>query len=784
MGQIISKGFKSPCLAGKAGMGKFRGRIFLLTSGCFMLLLLCIPTPDFKPAYSNQLYSAENVLLAATVSKEQQWCFPMNEDIPEALKAAIVTYEDEYFAYHPGLNPFSIMKAAYTNLKSGKVKRGASTIPMQVMRMKNKNASRNWFNKMREALAAVKYSLFHRDETILKEWCEMAPFGGNTIGVKAAALRYFNRPLDKLSWAEYALLAVMPNGPSTANLTKNRMKLLQKRNFLLHKLNKKGYINDTDLELYLGEDIPTHTAEIPQNAYHLLLYLSKKYPDQKVFKSTVSQNIQQKTAELLQTEATFLQMDDINNMAAVIIDISNNNLVAYHGNIKNKNGKFSYVDIAQAPRSYGSLLKPLLYAHVLESGLLLPQELVADIPTSIGDFQPENFDKKYRGAVPFTDILLKSLNVPAVRVLNTVGLQSYYEMIQKLQLAYLNRGQDHYGLSIILGGGESSLWDMCRLYKGFAQNYKGITHPYGEVKVLANSQSSNSNSFNFSGYTIDHLVNTMADVTRPREEKSWDYYGTTNKVAWKTGTSFGHKDAWSIGFNGKYLVGIWIGNEGGEGRFDLTGISKAAPVMFKMFNALPDNTWFGTKTIYSRKEIISICRESGKLAGALCKHIKNLNVEHLSMRFNPCTYHKVVMTDDAGMQLSEKCATFMKKQDTMFVLPSHMEYYYAAADLNYKVLPAYRQDCYDDDKALNIVYPSDGIRIFIPKTGENNQNNIILKAYHRDKAATLYWIVNDKYIGTTTKGKHEILFTGAKGYYQLSISDQNGNFDQISFEVI
>ena len=154
------------------------------------------------------------------------------------------------------------------------------------------------------------------------------------------------------------------------------------------------------------------------------------------------------------------------------------------------------------------------------------------------------------------------------------------------------------------------------------------------------------------------------------------------------------------------------------------------------------------------------------------------------MRFNPCTYHKAVMTDDAGMQLSEKCTTFMKKQDTMFVLPSHMEYYYATADLNYKVLPVYRPDCYEDDKALNIVYPSNGIRIFIPKTGENTQNNIILKAYHRDKAAILYWIVNDKYIGTTTKGKHEIIFTGAKGYYQLSISDQNGNFDQISFEVI
>lgn len=197
-----------------------------------------MPLPNIKPSYSKVLYSKEGILLSATISDDQQWCFPMDEEIPDKLTACIIIYEDEYFAYHPGVNPFSIIKAMWVNTKSGKTLRGASTIPMQVMRIKNRNAERNWYNKIKETLGAVKYSLLHRDKTILREWCEIAPFGGNTIGIKAAALRYFGRSVDKLSWAEYALLAVMPNGPSFANLTKTE-RFFSKKGFSAQKTAEK-----------------------------------------------------------------------------------------------------------------------------------------------------------------------------------------------------------------------------------------------------------------------------------------------------------------------------------------------------------------------------------------------------------------------------------------------------------------------------------------------------------------------------------------------------------------
>lgn len=760
-------------------------RIILWVLSLLFLAFLIMPLPNIKPSYSKVLYSKEGILLSATISPEQQWCFPMDEEIPQKLTDCIITYEDEYFSYHPGINPIAITKAMIENIKAGKTIRGASTIPMQVMRMKNKHAHRNWYNKIKETIGAIKYSLTHRDKTILREWCEIAPFGGNTIGIKAASLRYFGRSVDKLSWSEYALLAVMPNGPSSANLTKNRHILQQKRDFLLKKLHGKGHFDASELELYLGEELPIETKAIPQNAYHALLFLAKKHPHQSVFRSTIPHDIQIRLEELLERESSFLKLDDIRNIAAVVIDVKTNQLIAYQGNVLASNGKFSYVDVAQAPRSYGSLLKPLLYAHTLETAQLLPNEFVADIPTSIGDFQPENFDKKYRGAVPFEEMLIQSLNVPSVRVLNTVGMQSFYGLVKQLDIAFLNKGADHYGLSIILGGGESSLWDLGRIYKGLAQNYRGEIDPFRPTQCLIDEPNIESKSkFSFSAGTMDHLVKAMSDLTRPREEKSWQMYGTDYKIAWKTGTSYGHKDAWAIGFNGKYMVAIWVGNEGGEGRFDLTGITKAAPVMFKVFNLLPDNQWFEMPPQYAKKEIITVCKESGKIAGPLCKKTHKITTDRTSYKYQPCQYHQEIMVNQDGHIVSENCKTTTIIKDTIFVLPSYMEYYYKNANMNYKGLPAQDPSCPSASSACKIIYPYDGLKIFLPKESVDKQNDLIAKAYHREKGAKLYWFLDEDYKTETTISPHDCLLKISIGKHTLTITDQWGNKDKISFEIL
>lgn len=743
------------------------------------------PLPKPNPHYSRVLYSEDGKMLSATTSSDEQWYFPLDEKIPQPIQNCIILYEDQYLHLHPGVNPVSIIKALIVHLSSGKKLRGASTLPMQVMRMRRNNPKRTYFNKCIEILYALKYSMLNSDETIIKDWCSIAPFGGNTIGLKAAALRYFGRSLDKLSWAEFALLTVMPNGPTQANLTKNRNALKNKRDFLLRKLHKNGYFNEEELLLYLGEEIPHETKTIPQYGYHLLRYLSNKYPDKYIFHSTILSDIQLKTYEILSREAEFLKIDDIKNMAVTIIDVSTNKLIAYHGNSPAETGKFSYVDIIQSPRSYGSLLKPLLYAHALETSYFLPNEMIADIPTSIGEFQPENFDKKYRGAVHLDEIIIQSLNVPSVRLLNTVGLYGYYDLLKGLNIKYLDRGADHYGLSIILGGGETSLWELSRIYKGLAQNYNGSADPFREVQLLEDVKPEKSKSpVSFSSFTIEHVVKAMSDLTRPREEKSWELFEREYKVAWKTGTSFGHKDAWALGFNGKYMVGVWIGNEGGEGRFDLTGISKAAPVMFKIFNSLPENKWFGTTPRYSKKEIITVCNESGKIAGPLCKYKSKINIERSSFKYQQCQFHQEVLLSKSGLRLSPECGQMTYKKDTFFVLPSYMEYYYKESHHDYRNLPLQDPNCVQSEAACKIIYPHYGLKIFLPKEQINKINQLITKAYHRNQNAQLYWFLDGQYISLTKKSPHDCQISSGPGHHTLMITDQWGNKDQVQFEII
>jgi penicillin-binding protein 1C len=774
-----------PMLSGSKWRNKAL-RFALLCFCGFLILLMIVPLPDYTPAFSKSVYSKEGHLLSATVSAEQQWCLPLNGPVPQAFADCVRLYEDEYFYFHPGINPVSMLKAMVVNFKSGKIKRGASTLPMQVMRMRNRHAKRNLTNKCLEIIFALKYDLLHSGKEIIRDWAQIAPFGGNTIGLSAASLRYFGRDAGQLSWAEYALLSVMPNSPSSAHLNFNRNILLARRNFLLTKLHRHGYFDKNDLELYMQEDLPDAMKAIPQHAYHFLQFVKNKAKDEHVIHSTIQYDLQKRLNDIIHLEAAFLRTDDIRNIAAVVINVETNELVAYVGNIYDAAQGYHYVDVARAQRSYGSLLKPLLYAHALENNWFLPKEMVADIPTSIGDFRPMNFDRKFRGAVRLDEMLIQSLNVPAVRVLNSTGQDNFYALIRRLGIAGLNKGSDHYGLSIILGGGESTLWDLCRVYKGFARNYHSLPAPFNPVRYIKDSKDTKPKDIvEFSPSTILALTESMADLTRPREEKSWDRYSASNKVAWKTGTSYGHKDAWALGYNARYMVGVWVGNETGEGRHDLTGISKAAPVMFKIFNALPDNQWFSRSPVFKNRELISVCRESGKMAGQLCRLKELKYVERASFRFAQCAYHEKVLLNVDNYLISENCMAAGSRTDTAFVLPAYMEYYYKPGHPEYRGIPSADPACMPSKGSVKVIYPQEGLKVFLPREQESARNQLIATAYHYNKDAKLYWFYDEKYVCTTsaTQG-HQCVGTLLPGKHILTITDQWGNSDKVNFEII
>ena len=757
----------------------------IVVSAIIILLavILFIPLPESDPQYSRALYAFDGTLISANVSGDHQWRLPVTEPLPDILKTIIITYEDEYYYYHLGVNPISVIKAAVTDVRHRSIKRGASTITMQVMRMKNKHAQRNIINKVLEMLAATKYSLFHSKKSILEEWANIAPFGGNTIGIQTASLRYFGRNIGDLSIAEYTLLAILPNNPSYLHLTKNRDILKKKRNTLLEKLFNRQIISKSDFENSIAEDLPQLLHEIPQIGYHFLDYLSKTHPSQYIFRSTIDPIIQLNTFEVLLSESEELWQDGINNTSAIVIDVENNTLLSYIGNIPNQNGKFSYVDINQSPRSYGSLLKPLLYAYALEKGYFLSEELVADIPTNIGDFQPMNFDKKFRGAVPLSQMVTQSLNVPAVRTLNYIGLQEFYHFLKTIQLDYLDKGADHYGLSLILGGGETNLWSLARMYKGLAQSTLGYINAFGSVQYLMDQKTESSDT-KISSHTMKFVNDAMSDLSRPREEKFWDMYEHGQKIAWKTGTSFGHKDAWAIGYNAKYLVAVWVGNESGEGRSHLTGVSKAAPILFKIFHDLNKNQWFSYNG-QKPSRWVKVCQESGKLAGTLCKYTSIAFVKSESHRYQTCTYHEDILLNNNQLRINSACGENDARRDTVFILPAIMEYYYRSAHKEYVGLPSLDPKCGEESVAAQIIYPVEGVKIFLPVEKDNEANILIARAYHPNENELLFWYLDDQFLEkTSAEHTHELKIKIPKGMHRLMVIDSKGQKSEVNFEVI
>lgn len=758
----------------------------IITGLVILLACLFVPIPDYKPEYSKALYSKDGELLSAVTSSEEQWCFPLSDDrLPEKFEHCLLLYEDEYFYWHPGINLISVLKAAGQNLKAGRIVRGGSTIHMQVMRMRNRHAERNYKHKLIESISAIKFNLLHSRQYILKEWAEMAPFGGNTIGLRAASLRYYGREPDALSWSAYALLAVLPNAPGKINIAQNRAELKRRRNQLLIKLKDRGHISASDLEVYMDEDLPNELFDIPQSAYHLLQYATSIHQDRPVIESTVSGPIQHQLNKLLAEEATFMQIENIGNVAAVVINIQDNSLVAYTGNIRGSDGRFDYVDAGRSLRSYGSLLKPFLYAEALESGTYLPDELIPDIPTAIGDFRPKNFDKKFRGAVPMGDMVTQSLNVPAVRILNRIGLQNFYLRLQQLQVEGITRGVDHYGLSLILGGGESTLWDMCRLYKGLAQSYLGQSDPFRPFRFMANDIIQKGPNFNYRPFVIQRTIDVMKDVVRPREERSWSLLSSAKAIAWKTGTSYGHRDAWAIGFDDQYLVGVWVGNSNGEGRFGLTGIAKAAPIMFRVLNSIKTSNRKHENPRVVMNQRLNVCIVSGKLAGQLCKDQHSIQMDELSHKYETCQYHTEVLLDQNGYQIGSQCSDLLDSRDTVFTLPPVMSYYYRRAMPSYSGLPPASKVCPPARRNIEPIYPENGLKIFLPRDAADRKNQLIAQAYHIDASSVLYWYFNDKHICKTRGGHiHECIVDLSPGQYDLLLIDQKGNRSTVKFEVL
>lgn len=740
-----------------------------VVSGC----LVAAPERLFDKPFSAAVWSRDGRLLSAKVASDGQWRFFPTDSMPEKFRIAVTTFEDKRFYRHFGVDPLALGRAVGQNLAAGRITSGASTLTMQTIRLSRDGKPRTFREKFIEMALAVCLEIRCGKEEILALYASHAPFGGNVVGLESAAWYYFGRSACELSWSQSAMLAVLPNAPSLIHIRRNRDRLRQKRDELLERIRAEGHIDSLTCALARQEPLPEAPEPMPMEAMYLLGKLREGS-----LRSTLDYDLQHRVNELARRYNGQYRGNRINNLAVVVMDVRSGGVLAYVGNVYDpadrKEG--TSVDVIPAPRSSGSVLKPMLYAAMLDNGTTLPTMLFPDVPTYYRDFTPQNYNRTFDGAVPANRVIERSLNVPSVRMLDKYGRENFLALLRGLGFGTINRSAGHYGLSLILGGAEITLWDLTAAYMKLAAKLGGqqaIRLPHYDA---ADEKVLDGEDIPLSRGAIWLMLNSISHVARPEEEGEWQYFSSSRRIGWKTGTSFGNRDAWAVGVTPDYAVGVWVGNCSGEGRPLMTGVGYAAPVLFEVFGLLPRSDWFAEPS--GALEPAVICPRSGFLASHVCPERDTVLIPRSAAVGEVCPFHRIVnLSADRKYRVTADCYDPSRiVRVPMFILPPAQEWYYKRQHPDYRPLPPLHPDlsaAQAGSQPIEIIYPQPGRVLVVPRSLEGAVQNLVFTAVHRDRNAVLYWHIDDDYMGATTLD-HKISVHPDPGNHRLTVIDEHG----------
>lgn len=749
---------------------------------------LSLPRPLFEASYSTVLYARDGALLGARVADDGQWRFPPRHRLPEKYVRAVVEYEDRRFYRHGGVSLPALVRAVRQNWRAGEVVSGASTLTMQLVRLSRRNPPRTVREKIGEAVLATRVEWSYTKEEILELYAAHAPFGGNVVGLEAAAWRYFGHDPDQLSWAEAATLAVLPNSPALIHPGRGREALRDKRDRLLRRLLAVGAFDSVEYRAALIEPLPDAPEPLPRHAPCLLDRLSAGT----ALRSSLDRTLQHRVQQIVDRYgAQALAANRIRNAAVVVAEVGTGRVLAYVGNITPTEGAGGRiedgrsVDLVRARRSTGSLLKPILYGALLSEGQMLPRTLVFDTPLNIAGFAPSNYNRTFNGVVPADLAVARSLNVPIVRMLNLYNGSRFLGLLRSLGLTTFDRSADHYGATLILGGAEGTLWEMTGVYAALARSLEThlrIGHYAADdmrgLSVGACDAATEGGSHAgtvacpISPAALWYMFRAMSGVNRPEEEAAWQEFGSMKQVAWKTGTSYGNRDAWAIGLTPRYAVGVWVGNADGEGRAAMTGVGYAAPILFDLFSMLPSaGGWFDEPL--DDMEAEAVCRRSGHRATEWCyasgDPVDTVRIPRAGVASPLCPYHRPVATGGGTVR-------------GWFVLPPAAEYYYRQTASDYMPPPVG-----DGSRPFELIYPEHGATLYLPRGFAGSSEGVVFRAAHRLDTASLHWHLDDRYLGSTRSASlagHTMTVSPRAGEHGLTLVDEAGHRLHVRFTVL
>lgn len=754
---------------------------FTLTGIAALLGVIWGLKPTFNTDYSQVILDQTGTPLRVFLNSDEQQHFPPEflGDIPERLKHAVLTYEDRYFYWHPGINPVSIVQAAIENTKHKQVTRGASTITMQIARLRRPRPRTLWA-KLHEMGIAILFEWHYSKEELLRLYLTHAPYGSNIVGVQTAAYAYFNKPLEALSWAETAMLAVLPNAPGLVSPAYNPNTLKKKRNRLLQLLHQRGYIDQPTYELAIQEPVQTTINPLPFHAPHFTQFIWHNHPKERLVRTTLSLPIQDGVQRIVSDTMQTLGINGIHHAAALVIHTPSREIKSWVGSpdyFDTKND--GNVDGVLAPRSSGSILKPFLYALAMDEGLILPDTLMRDVPTYFGTFSPANYSHRFSGLVSAKNALSQSLNIPAVRLLNMYGYQAFYAFLKQAGMTTLVRPVEQYGLTLILGGAEATLYDLAILYTGLAHDGAFSSNRYllGQTFPVIPLISPGGASL---------TREALTEVKRPGIDFYWQLLDNKYPIAWKTGTSYGLRDAWAVGIHPEWVVAVWVGNFSGKSHPKIEGNSIAGPLMLRIVDFLPkpqQHQWFLTDP--ERFKPITLCDTTGFLAKPYCPTKKTAPAPKVSQHIKQCPYHKQIVVDKpAKYRVCSHCWDADRQFKTVLIYPPDITAVLAKQSMAIPKRYAHNPNCpyHHPDASLRIIYPVQNANIWLPKDYQGTLQMLTLTAASSFEG-TIYWYLNNRLVGDT-EHDHTLRVSPRYGPQHLVIVDEHGHRAELHFNVV
>ncbi|MCS7076399.1 MAG: penicillin-binding protein 1C [Bacteroidia bacterium] len=747
-----------------------------------LILNFIFPIQTEKP-YATLIYSQDKELIGGFLSTDEKWRMELypNEVVPE-LKKAILFKEDKWFYWHFGINPVAILRAAVKNTLRKKRTSGASTITMQVVRLLYPH-KRTYWNKFKEMLRAIQLEMNYSKNEILLMYLNYIPYGGNVEGVKAAAYLYFQKPPDKLSLNQIILLSLIPNRPNYLRIDKNFAALHQAKTQWIEKYKKHKVFDSTLLNEASKEPTTCVRHSILTLSPQLSYVLKKKYPERQSIYTTIRSDIQKNTAKLLKKHVSQHQSTGVTNGAALIVDNKTHQVVAYCASADPTDLRTQgLVNGIEAIRSPGSTLKPLVYGLAIQEGYITPQTRLLDVPTDFGGYSPQNFDNTFQGEVSARYALINSLNVPTVRLARQIGIEKIIQMFADAHIKDAQKRKKQLGLSAVLGGIGTNLEELTAIYTAFA--HQGVWQP---LRYLVHEDTLNLPKVPILTPEANFIITDMlSKLSRPDMPTQFSNLENMPKIAWKTGTSYGKKDAWAIGYNPVYTVGVWLGNFSGKGISNLSAAQVATPLLFDIFYTILHKNqsylWFkAPKNI----DVRYVCSETGLLPSAYCpkeKEVMDVYIPYISPNA-VCDRNQLLYT--STNEQYEYCKHCLPKteyiQKVYPILPPELVIFYQENKINFSLPPPHNPTC---DRLLSIqgpqiISPLPNYEYVIEK---NNPMEVVLQAASESRVRTHFWYINGVFYRKALAGE-KVFYKPHNTITKITCTDEMGRSSHIILRV-